>query len=199
MNHVEGHQNILYDMLNRLVEGYRVQSLKTGNICALMIENEQVTSTSQTIDWPEWFEFSDEQAAGTNIQETENKDLNNVLKCGDCVWIPDYAHELQTKIIVTAHSGWMGHRVMDGTESIIWENFSWPNLTTNVQKFVKDCIHCIISRNGENSPRPLGEALHVRKSNQVVHCDFLYMGTAADSYLKYILIIKDDSVQHAQH
>lgn len=41
-------------------------------------------------------------------------------------------------------------------------------------------------------PRPLSIALHGEKSSEVIHADFLYMGTVERSELKYVLVIRDD-------
>jgi hypothetical protein len=44
---------------------------------------------------------------------------------------------------------------------------------------------------GLRTPRPLGEAIHAERPNQVLHFDFLFMGLATTEQ-KYILILKDD-------
>ncbi|POM64802.1 Chromodomain containing hypothetical protein putative [Phytophthora palmivora] len=41
-------------------------------------------------------------------------------------------------------------------------------------------------------PRPLDKAIHADKPNEVMHWDYLYMGKS-DSYLEYVLVIKDDT------
>jgi transposase InsO family protein len=53
------------------------------------------------------------------------------------------------------------------------------------------CFHCIASASGEITPRPMGEALHASKPNEVIHFDYLYMGPSVDD-VKYVLIVKND-------
>lgn len=62
----------------------------------------------------------------------------------------------------------------------------------DVKEFVSDYLHCVVSRTGEKIPRPIGKALHGSTPNEVVHMDFLFMGKAATSDMKYVLIIRDD-------
>lgn len=62
----------------------------------------------------------------------------------------------------------------------------------DVRKFSQACIHCIVSRNGENLPCLLSISLHGDRPNNVVHADFLHMAPAEKSDLKYILVIKDN-------
>ena len=48
-----------------------------------------------------------------------------------------------------------------------------------------------MSCSGEVVPRPLAHALHATRPNEVVHCDYLYMGEGIEND-KYILILRDD-------
>lgn len=64
-------------------------------------------------------------------------------------------------------------------------------MSNDIEEFVRFCIHCILTRSGENVPRPLGSALHGSKPNQVVHMDFLYVGDGFDG-MKYMLVIRGD-------
>jgi transposase InsO family protein len=60
-----------------------------------------------------------------------------------------------------------------------------------IKVFVGSCFHYIASAPGETIPRPMGEALHASKPNEVIHFDYLYMGPSVDDD-KYVLIVKDD-------
>lgn len=44
--------------------------------------------------------------------------------------------------------------------------------------------------------RPLAEALHGEKLDEVLHSDFLYMGPSEGSNIKYLLLAKDDLRSH---
>ena len=52
-------------------------------------------------------------------------------------------------------------------------------------------MHCLVSRTGEIVTRPLGTALHGQRPNEVVHCDYLYMGSSIKDH-KYVLLLRDD-------
>lgn len=51
-------------------------------------------------------------------------------------------------------------------------------------------LYCIVTRLGDMIPRPLGQALHGDRPNEVIHIDFLYMGPGTDGK-RYILIIRE--------
>lgn len=65
-------------------------------------------------------------------------------------------------------------------------------MKSDTKKFVQSCIHCIVSRNGERILHLLASALHGERPNEVIHSDFIYIGPAERSNLKYLLIIKYD-------
>lgn len=61
-----------------------------------------------------------------------------------------------------------------------------------IKEFTQACIHCLVFQTGERIPLPLTTALHGEGPNKVVHADFIYMGMARKSKLKYLLIIKNE-------
>lgn len=105
-------------------------------------------------------------------------------------WIPEEDLELQLKILVISHGGTIGHRGTDATQSIVKESFWWPTIDKDVKEMVRGCLHCIITRQGDVVPRPLGKALHAGKPNEVLHMDYLYMGPGTGKK-KYLLLICD--------
>lgn len=62
----------------------------------------------------------------------------------------------------------------------------------DVTEFIKSCIHCVRSLDGERTPRPISIALHGEVSNKVIHPDFEYMSPANKRELKYVLVIEDE-------
>lgn len=96
------------------------------------------------------------------------------------------------RLIIISHCGQNGHRGTDATYRIVSEEFTWTTMYEDIRTFVNDCVHCVVSRTGEKIARPLVSALHRSTQNEVVHMDFLYMGEATESYMKYVLIIRDD-------
>lgn len=52
--------------------------------------------------------------------------------------------------------------------------------------------YIVVSRNGERIPRPLSTGLQGKRANEVVHVDYLYMGTAEQSSLEHMLVVRND-------
>ena len=120
-------------------------------------------------------------------------DNDNILKTEDKkIWVP--SHDLALRIMVVSHSGSAGHRGVDATTITIKSSFWWPKLTQDVQRFVKDCLHCELNK-GAVIPRPWGTALHADAPNKLLHYDFLFMDRIKtkdpDGYC-YVLVIQDD-------
>jgi len=99
--------------------------------------------------------------------------------------------ELQLKVLVCSHCGSIGHRGRDATRSIVKESFWWSSMDADVEQVVRGCYHCIVTRSGEVVPRPLGHALHGERPNEVLHMDFLFMGSGIEGK-NYLLIMRDD-------
>jgi hypothetical protein len=57
------------------------------------------------------------------------------------------------------------------------------------------CLHCIGSLNSK-VPRPLGEALHASRRNQVIHYDFLFVKNTGK--FSHALVLKDDVSHFAE-
>jgi hypothetical protein len=72
------------------------------------------------------------------------------------------------------------------TLAAIEKGFWWENLMSDVTDFVSKCPHCLCTRGGIVVPRPLGGQLHGTKPNDVLHWDYLRMGTGEE----YIFVIK---------
>jgi transposase InsO family protein len=64
-------------------------------------------------------------------------------------------------------------------------------MSKDIKVFVGSCFHCIASAPGETTPRPMEEALHASKPNEVIHFYYLYMGSSVYD-VKFVLIVKDD-------
>ena len=92
------------------------------------------------------------------------------------IWISCDDAKLKLKLMVISHCGSVGHREADATKSILKEKYAWKYMDDDVDKFVRGCFHCILSRTGEIIPRPSASALHGEKPNEVIHLDFFYMG-----------------------
>lgn len=107
------------------------------------------------------------------------------------IWTPNDSKELKLRITVEAYCGGRGNSGYKATLELIAESYWWMDVNRYVRESTQSCIHCIISRTGERIPRPISTVLHGTRSDEVVHVDFLYMGTAGGCDLKYELLIKD--------
>jgi hypothetical protein len=109
------------------------------------------------------------------------------------VWIPDDDEELQQRLLVIAHCGEAGHRGVDATMERL-KLFWWGSMREDTRLFVSRCLNCVDGRLGEKMPRPLGELVHGKEPNQVLHFDFLHLGASelGESEYKYVLVLYDD-------
>ena len=72
---------------------------------------------------------------------------NGILCFRGRKWVPEN-EELRTKIMQTAHdSPLTGHPGRKGTLAILMRDFFWPNMGTDVRRFVRNCNAC-----GRNKP-----------------------------------------------
>ncbi len=62
---------------------------------------------------------------------------------------------------------------------------------SDVDQFVRNCLHCLTTRRGDTVPRPLRSAIHGTHPNEILHMDYLYMGPGVDDK-KYLLVLRDD-------
>jgi Integrase zinc binding domain len=89
------------------------------------------------------------------------------------IWIPANAVSMQVRLYVIAHCGRGGHRGHQVTLTAIQDHYYCKGISKDIKVFVGSCYHCITSAPGETTSRPLGEALHATKPNEVIHFDFL--------------------------
>lgn len=186
IEHIDGVKNVFADLLTRWSKGHRQVSAASGKVMALY---QAIVPTAQETAWPD----------STTIRNAQKKANTKSEACGkDGIWrlngrivIPNNATQLKLRILVAAHCGTAGHRGAEATKQKIAGEFIWPKLSNDAKEFTQQCIHCILSRTGEKVPRPLGQALHAQRPNEVVHMDFLYMGPSENNF-KYVLLMKDD-------
>ena len=71
-------------------------------------------------------------------------------------------------------------------------------MESHVREFVRQCPHCVDVRAGEVVPRPHGDTVHGTAPGEVVHFDFLYVGSSGPEFseglpeedgFRYILVI----------
>ena len=144
---------------------------------------EQMVPSAEHVEWPDMNELRRSQKI--NADEDKNgltlEVRDKLLKKERRIWIPSKDKELQLKVMVISLCGPMGHRGADATKSVLKEPFYWEHLDKDVELFVSQCFHCILTRSGDLIPRPFATALHGERPNEVLHVNFVYMGPGMDS------------------
>lgn len=192
IEHVSGKSNVFADILTRWTRGYLRERKAMRTISSLLLQSEQLVPAAGSFKWPDMNLFLNSQSHFNDGTTGLTRDpADGLWKKYGKIWIPNQDLELQLKLIVVSHCGSVGHRGIDGTKSILKEDFYWKTLDHDVHELVKGCLHCIVSRAGEIVPRPLAHALHGEKPNDVIHIDFLYMRISTEGK-KYVLIVRDD-------
>ena len=147
---------------------------------------------AREFDWPTEDVVREEQyKLGKNISKSIEKHSNGLLYVEDKIWVPDDAAELQLQILVAGHCRIKGHRGLDSTYHTILKEFLWKGLKEDIKDFMRKCMHCILSRVGQKVPRPLSSTAHASHPNQMLHFDYLYMGSGVGG-LKYVLVLNEN-------
>jgi len=137
--------------------------------------------------WPGMDEIRGEQKVSAEQEQEqfkEDPDKEALVNPEGRVWIPN-SKLLRERICIIAHCGVNGHRGRRAIEAF----FYWDCLEEDVKQFCRMCLHCIESLDSK-VPRPLGEALHASRRDQVLHYDFLFLKNTRN--FAYILVLKDD-------
>jgi Integrase zinc binding domain len=196
IEHAPGDQNLWPDLLTRWAapaQRARVSALfkaplnpdlDTEFVWAVAAEIRRVQDAALVVlTQPDW----DKSATPPLTLSAEGLYRTKVRK----VWIPSDADDLQLRICIVAHMGIWGHRGRKTTTDRIKGIFDWDTLAEDVKTFCNTCLHCLSTIGGDREPRPLGDALHAGKPNELLHMDFLYMGPSVTKD-RYLLLLKDD-------
>ena len=116
------------------------------------------------------------------------------------VWVPEEERELQARLMVCAHMQDAGHHGLRATTHRLGAYCAWDNMEKGIVKFVRQCIHCIDSKAGNNMPRPLGDLVHGTEVGDVLHFDYLNFGESeaidtgglVDRGYKHVPVLMDD-------
>lgn len=98
-----------------------------------------------------------------------------------------------------AHSGLSGHTSKRETYNNLSKHFEWSTMQYDVDKFCKQCLHCIGGRLGKKIPRPLASTVHGTFPNHVVRVDFVsmpYVESTSVEPFRGMLVMKDDHTQY---
>lgn len=83
------------------------------------------------------------------------------------IWISEEADKLQLRIMITAHCGYSEHRGLDSTGSTVRETYNRNTIDEAEESFVSQCIHFIMCKSGEKTPRPFSLTLHPTKRKEM--------------------------------
>lgn len=194
INHIERIRSVFANILARCSKRHGTISAKPASIAALYrdIVPEAAKLTTSNIQ-------SIKRGQTSNpVTEANVQHKDGIMYNDNRIWILEKPKDLKLRIIVDPHSGGRRHRAQASTLEVISNKYSWTGLNDDVQEFPQACIHCIISRNGEQIPRTWSTALYGERPNEVVHASFLYTGQAEESSLKFILVVKDDIISYTR-
>jgi hypothetical protein len=121
-----------------------------------------------------------QQSKATARQEVPSQQVyaGGMRMMKNAIWIPERAVELQLRLCVDADCRSAGHRVCESTPGAFKEYVAWTTMAKDVKAFVQNCLHCVATIPGDKVPRPLSTQLHATKPNEILHFDFLYIGSA---------------------
>ncbi|POM64769.1 Chromodomain containing hypothetical protein [Phytophthora palmivora] len=185
---IAGYENVWADLLSRW-------GSTLPHICAIrLVPYEYSPTLQEDFKWPTFSDVIDSQGGAVRPGDMDlTADTHGVLRLtAGQIWIPAEDGLLQLRICIVGHFGVAGHRGLDTTVTAIAKRFWWADLLADVKFFVGRCLHCVSVVGGPPVSRPLGEAMHAERPNELIHWDYLFMGESSGED-KYILVIKDDA------
>lgn len=192
IEHVPGVSNTWPDIMTRWMRGYRKPPAIRR--IAPLIPFSGITHNPDDIGfkWPNPTEIAAVQKRFDHkAPKGAKKDETNLLLINGAVWIPSDAVDLKLRLLTIAHAGGAGHRGADPTWHALRNEFYWIDQREDVRSFVSSCLLCVLSKSGSKVPRPLSTTIHATKPNEVIHFDYLFLGTSS-AKAKYALVVKDD-------
>jgi RNase H-like domain found in reverse transcriptase/Integrase zinc binding domain len=94
------------------------------------------------------------------------------------VYVPRSAVDVKLRLLIVTHCGRAGQKPYEETKRKVLDTFVWDGLTEDVEIFVWECIHCQSTNGPHRIPRPWMQTLHAEKPNQLLHVDFLFVGSS---------------------
>lgn len=78
--------------------------------------------------------------------------------------IPSQTTDLQLRLMVCAYMKEAGHRGTAVTLQQLEDYCYWSRMDAQVTEFMRQCLHCVDSKENEKVPRPLGKTVHGGKA-----------------------------------
>ena len=101
---------------------------------------------------------------------------------------------LRLRLCVIAHAGSRsGHLGYKTALQVLHDWVFWVGMAEDIKLICSSCLHCLPTRKGHRIPRPLGEACHGVRPNQVLHFDYLYICPRSDTSINYqwLFVVRD--------
>ena len=105
------------------------------------------------------------------------------------VYVPE-DNVVRRKIMALAHGGVGGHRSRDVVLQRISETLTWYGMQADVNEYVRSCLVCGIAHNHSHR-RAHGIPMRGTHRFEVLHMDFLYMGSSRGEGPTYLLTMVD--------
>ena len=98
------------------------------------------------------------------------------------LWVPEEERELQARLMVCEHMQDAGYRSVRTTTHRLGAYCAWDNMEKNKAKFIRQCLHCVDPKAGNDMPRSLGDLVHGTVVGDVLHFDYLSLGEGDARY-----------------
>ena len=172
-------------MLSTVLDWLKVK--KKTDLKALLAEHASSKESQLILQNQQNFRIHQGALYLCSMPKGENEDL--------LLFIVSKAH------LVTALNGChrdAGYQGCDCTLSLLWEHFWWPGMTSQMQKSIKSCVHCL-QHEGDLSKTPLHPILATAPMD-LLHVDFTSIGTTLEqnrpSKVANILVLQDHFTKH---
>lgn len=128
------------------------------------------------LDWPRMHDpFRTQQLSNETPPSRFRRTTEGIKDKNSVHWIPSDADLIKLRISIAAHTGMAGHRGYNTTNETITKHFWWSKIDEDVKEFVYSFLHCLATNPGKVIQRPLVNALHASKPNEMLHLDFCFM------------------------
>lgn len=187
--HIKGTDNVWADIIGRWTQPSTMRRI---------VKIPELPSSDNTeFSWPTPTEIAEQQTAHADLRPRDLR-LENGLWVNDSgsTWIPDDSSDLQTRLLIIAHTGPSGHRGATSTESTLKKYYFWSTLSADTKAFLSACIHCLSTTGGKKVPRPFGPAAHGTKPNDLLQFDYIEIAPGHNNE-KYVLMLRDDHSNYA--
>lgn len=80
--------------------------------------------------------------------------MDVIYLCIQQTWVLSKAGDLIMRIVVEAYCAEQSHSAIDTTSELFQRTYWWPEMNVDLKAFMQTCLHCIISRNDDDTTTP---------------------------------------------